>query len=428
MVYHKTMKNFISFFIVLGIIFNYFAEIVLSQENKEPQINYFRKNIRPINIKGDADFTDLKVLDKSIKGKRIVLLGEFTHGSKEINLLKNRIIKYLHQKHGFRVLLLESGIGEIYSTNFLRDSLTNRQMLNAGLVGPWRTVEFLELMDYLKINKNLKVGGFDVQKSGRAFANSLESLIDKNKNLSRDVETRNIEIVSKLENRRTTIDAAVIQEKEKLVADYQQIIQAIEVNQKTLETDGWNLERREIIKRTIENRIEYLNYYQQFRTDNDFRKRFAARDSAMAENILRFANQIYPNEKIIISSHNYHIAKYNEKELVMGEILAEKFGDKAYSIGVFGGKGEITDNAGKAASMVLPTEENDIQNIINQLESDASFLNIPKKQEPETKWLFENIIVNNSFVNLDSQNKLILQKSFDGLIFIKQISPPQVIN
>lgn len=425
------MKKIISFIVVVRLVFISFVENAQCQGNEMKQNNFLRKNAHSINITGNSDYSDLKILDKVVKGKKIILLGEFTHGSKEINLLKNRIIAYLHQKYSFNVLLLESGIGEIYSTNFSRDSLSNRQMLNAGLVGPWRTLEYLELMDYLKERKRLKVAGFDVQKSGRTFSSVLESVLntfDKEKNLIADVETRNIEIVSKFENRKTPIDAAITQEKEKLVADYQEIIKGIEDNQKRLQTSGWSSEKLEIIKRTIENRVEYLNYYQQFRTDSDFRKRFSRRDSTMAENILWFASQIYPNEKIIVSAHNYHIAKYNEKELVMGKILAEKFGKEIYSIGIFGGRGEISNNAGKTESMISPTEENDVQNVINQINNAASFLRIPTKQKPETKWLFEDIVINNSFVNLDSDNKLVLQKSFDGLIFIHKISPSQSLN
>lgn len=422
------MQRIIGYILAIATISLFFAEVIQSQDLRyDEEKKFFRQNAHSVNIHNKTDFSDLRVLDKAFKNKRIVLLGEFTHGSKEINLLKNRIIAYLHQKHGFKVLLLESGIGEIYSANFLRDSLTNRSMLNGGLVGPWRTFEYLELMNYLKENQTLKVGGFDVQRTGRSFAGvlgKLFELVNKNNDLSSDVETRNLEITSKLENRKTPVDTALIQEKQKLTVDYQKIIKAINENQDSLQTRGWDLEKLKIIRRTLENRIEYLNYYQQFRTDNDFRKRFSARDSMMAENVLWFANQVYNKEKIIISAHNYHIAKHNDKELVMGEILAEKFGNNAFSIGIFGGKGEIADNAGKTESMASPTVESDIQTVINRINNDAVFLEIPKKPKTGTNWLFENITINNSFVNLDSDNKMILQKSFDGLILIQKVSPP----
>ncbi len=334
------MQKAFSFLISIGIFLVSFAQCIKGQDFQKNQTNFLRKNAHSVKITGNSDYSDLRVLDRAIKDKRVVLLGEFTHGSKEINLLKNRIIAYLHQKHGFNVLLVESGVGEVYSTNFLRDALSNRQMLNAGLTGPWRTLEYLELMDYLKERKTLKVAGFDPQRSGRTFAGVLKSAIgaiDQDKSLNAEVETRNLEIAAKFENRKTPIDAAIIADKEKLTADYQKIIRALDTNQKTLETAGWNPEKLKIIRRTIENRIEYLNYYQQFRTDNDFRKRFAARDRAMAENILWFADEVYRGEKIIVSAHNYHIAKDNEKESVMGARLAEKFGKAAYAIGVFGG-------------------------------------------------------------------------------------------
>ena len=39
----------------------------------------------------------------------------------------------------------------------------------SGLVGPWRTLEYVELMKYLRKTPGLHVGGYDVQRSGRTF-------------------------------------------------------------------------------------------------------------------------------------------------------------------------------------------------------------------------------------------------------------------
>lgn len=422
---HKTLK----FYPAILLLLSTFAFGVQAQSERAEQLKFLKKNSRPVKI-NNPDFSDLRMLDKVLKGKRIVLLGEFTHGSKEINLIKNRIIAYLHKNLGFNVLLLESGIGEVYQVELARDSLSNRQMIK-GLTGPWQTAEYLELMDYLKTNKNLKAGGFDVQRTGRSFSGVLSDILtsgDKRQPSGIEVEQRYTNLTAKLENRKHPIDSEIIREKEKLVSDYRNLLESIEDGNREIEEKAGNLTKLKIIKRIIENRIEYLNYYLQFRMDNDYRKRFAARDSLMAENVLFFANEIYKNEKIIISAHNFHIAKQNEKELVMGEVLAEKFGDSLYSIGIFGGSGELTNNAGKTETLMPPGEENNIQTFITALGREASFLDIPKRQNGKTSWLFQKIKVNNSFVNLDSTNELVLQESFDGLILINKISPPNFTN
>ncbi len=102
-------------------------------------------------------------LGNAIRNKRIVLLGEFTHGASEISTLRNDLIRYLHQKKGFNVILFESGIGEVVLNDFRKEKLSPKQM-TYGFIGPWRTQEFVELMTYVKSN-DLSIARFDVQRS-----------------------------------------------------------------------------------------------------------------------------------------------------------------------------------------------------------------------------------------------------------------------
>ena len=59
------------------------------------------------------DYSDLQPFADAIGHARIVALGEQTHGAREEYLLKTRLLKFLHQKMGFDVLLLESGFYDI---------------------------------------------------------------------------------------------------------------------------------------------------------------------------------------------------------------------------------------------------------------------------------------------------------------------------
>ena len=60
-----------------------------------------------------GDDSDLKAFAAAIGDARVVALGEQTHGGREEFLLKTRLLKYLHEKMGFEVLLLESGFYEV---------------------------------------------------------------------------------------------------------------------------------------------------------------------------------------------------------------------------------------------------------------------------------------------------------------------------
>lgn len=59
------------------------------------------------------DDSDLKAFADAIGDARVVALDEQTHGGREEFLLKTRLLKYLHKKMGFEVLLLESGFYDV---------------------------------------------------------------------------------------------------------------------------------------------------------------------------------------------------------------------------------------------------------------------------------------------------------------------------
>jgi erythromycin esterase len=62
-------------------------------------------SISPAN----EDFSDLQPLKQIIGDKRIVMLGEESHGDGNTFLAKTRLVKFLHQELGFGVIAFESG-------------------------------------------------------------------------------------------------------------------------------------------------------------------------------------------------------------------------------------------------------------------------------------------------------------------------------
>jgi erythromycin esterase-like protein len=56
------------------------------------------------------DFADLEPLRETLKGVRVVLLGEQNHGDGTTFLAKTRLIRFLHEKMGFDMLAFESGL------------------------------------------------------------------------------------------------------------------------------------------------------------------------------------------------------------------------------------------------------------------------------------------------------------------------------
>lgn len=383
-----------------------------------------REQCRSIQLDDGSDFADLEFLRELLEDKRVVLLGEPNHGSREIFLLKNRLIRFLHRELGYRVLLLESGIGEVYSLNYRRDELSEPSMLAAGLIGPWRSREFIDLMTYVKRTPSLYVGGYDVQRSGRSLGEILQSVSDVlgRSEFHTDIEDRFSDALPVLTNRQREFDAQTAEEVAELCADYATLSELISTNRSALTGETWSSEQVTILTETFRNRIAYLDYFSRFRRDNDFRRRWEARDRALAKNVSLFANQLFPDEKVIISGHNFHVARHNATENVMGELLAETFGDSMYSIGFFAGSGTFANNSRNPEQLGEPTVDNDIQRIIDRIDMPVAFLDVPDRPTAGTGWLFKDTVANHTFLDLDGRNTLTLGESFDGLMMIAEIS------
>ena len=412
-----TKYKIFSVIILLSLSYTY-GQGLTSNERK--LIRQSAANIEVDSLYENGNWSQLL---KQIKNKRIVLLGEFNHGSKEVYLSRNDLIKNLHEKLGFDVILFESGLGELAPMDIYRQKLS-AQYMTVGLIGGWRTLEFENLMEYIKI-KDISISGFDVQRSGGAFERFFEIVL-KSKSidtgLSRNLENRFNNIKKRLSSNTVPFDS-IQHSTLSLIEDYSRL-QNLLVSELNTEFD----KKLVLAKKTITNRITFLKYQLDFKNDKNWSKRWKARDLAMAENIEWLIESLYPNRKIIIIGHNFHIAKYNENEEVMGEFLKRSYNADMYSIGVFAKAGNYFDNSGREKKMSPPDSKRlDIKHVINNLDGNLNFLDIHSQSKKGFNWLFKKLIINDTFIDLSNSNEMVLSKHFDGLLLLNSVSTPKKI-
>lgn len=408
------MRKFLSLLIVTFLAFNLHAQILTKDQKKF-------LNANSVTISADSNFSAAKwkPIADQLKNKKIILLGEPNHSSKEVFQTRNSLIKYLHKELGIKIILVESGIGELALTDLEKQILSPTQMTN-GLVGSWRTKEFRELMAYVK-SENMSIAGFDVQRTGGSFTYLLKETAIKSKIDSihfYNLEQRYGVSRQELSNRKTVYDS-VSTRTNQLIKDYKKMADE-------LKNGSGDQSSREIkfCLITLKSRIKFLSYMLAFLKDRDLSKRWAARDSIMAENIEWLRENLYQNQSVIVIAHNFHVAKFNDEESVMGAILAARYGKEMYSLGVFAGSGSFLDNFGRPEQMIEPDSAAlDIKHIISGLRGSVNFINIGKPVRG-SEWLRQDIIVNDTFISLNERNKMILSKYFDGLLLIDKISPP----
>ena len=384
---------------------------------------YVNKSGHMIQSAAGATY-DFSFLKKEVKDKRIVAIGEFNHGSKEIFLLKNKLVKYLHEQLGYDLLLFESGIGEVMYADMARGKLPSKKMTNT-LVGPWMNESNDQLMDYVRQKASLTIGGFDVQRSGSAFVQVMNpyfaDVLSKTGIDIMSLEKQNHELRKRLLKKE--MSTRITAEKERLAVAYKKLVAYIYQNANTVFKEK-DKERRLLIN-VFQNRIAYIDYLYDFVIDGDWNKRWLKRDSIMAENIALYANILYPEKKVLVLAHNFHVSKFNPNEQVMGEYLQEKFGEAYYAFGIYGASGTYADNSRNPKQLAEPDGQNDLKRYIKLQSGEIHFIPIPNKPKAGAAWLFGNTKVTDTFNDLSNTENVQLNRWFDGLIFLKTISPAQ---
>ena len=120
----------------------------------------------------DADDADLAPLGRAVAGRRIVLLGEQTHGDGATFEAKARIIRYLHERHGFDLLVFESGLYDCRRTWVdARAGVALADSAGGCMFALWsNSAEVRPLLQYLDEAESsarpLELAGMDFQPSG----------------------------------------------------------------------------------------------------------------------------------------------------------------------------------------------------------------------------------------------------------------------
>lgn len=267
--------------------------------------------------------------------KRIIALGEATHGNKEFTQLKLSVFKQLIEQHDMRVFVIEGDMGGSSKVNsyIQGDEMTAEQAVSEIGFAIYRTQEMANIVEWMRSFNNgrepsdqIRFYGYDMQR----FDNSKEelfSILDKGApELSKEYTSLldNITDETMYDLGSDTVDSA-IKDMERLNTIMNEQKEAIEGLTSEMEF-VLAQQYAKCIKQNLELRI----------SDKDYG---TIRDAYMAENVEWIVNheeKFYDNKKIFITGHNGHIGKTTATvgtKKSMGELLAEKYGDEYFSMG-----------------------------------------------------------------------------------------------
>ncbi len=287
----------------------------------------------------DAAFAD------AFADRRVIGLGEATHGSREFFRLKHRILRHLVDRRGLRVVGLEANFSEALAIDDYvgHGAGDPGDALAAVHVWPWQTEEVVALLEWLRsFNEGrppadrVRVYGFDAQYTTGPVA-ALRSFF-------RRVDP---DFLDGIEGKLETVDddgQPVQDDVEPALAAADRLVDEIATRLGEREAsyvaatdrETWAQARRHC--RTIARATEHkraLNV-------DDLERAMAVRDRAMADTVAWILDH-EDADRIALWAHNGHVNRVEtrasgESAPSMGANLADRYGDEYYALGFeFGG-------------------------------------------------------------------------------------------
>jgi erythromycin esterase len=390
---------------------------------------------------GQMNFT---FIDEIATNNRFLFLGESSHGVADYNTFKVELIKYLHKKHDFDVLAFETGIAEA-SASFADMKVANSETaMKNGLYPIWHTEEVLPIFDYMKENRQsenpLILTGIDMQPGG-TFPEFVYNWFHKVDPKMAD-KVMNLEVMYRdnaFYSGELTKDNFA-EDKEEFLSGYQESIDFIEKHEKELQNVYPDLlELTTITKKTFENRVIALtDYYSIY--DLTSPKLMDIRDQMMADNLQWLMTTVYPDKKIIVWGHNYHIRDNNnqvESENInmaklepksMFQYLPIEIKENSYNLGLYMYEGSAAYNGGYeyvVNSKHGVYEKDSLEKLLNQASGKSVFINVEgQKENAGNSWMFQPLFALQAGME---KERFILKNHYDGIVLMKEVHSPKYI-
>ncbi|MCP4216355.1 MAG: erythromycin esterase family protein [bacterium] len=406
---------------------------------------WVRENAEPILSLTSDNYDDLQFLKPLLESKRIVQLGESGHGVKEFNMMKVRLIKFLHREMGYDIIAFESGIFECFNANRNIPTLTAERIMRNSIFPVWHTREGLRLFDYIKetydSERPLILAGFDTQMTSRqgvakrpAFLRDVVAAVDP----VYAEEVYNIDysfVHIYLDEGYGAMETYVMENKDALTGDYENMVAFFDTH-KNLLLQAYAGEPLVplIARQTAWSVTQFLE--QVYYADVPALYPVPIRDKGMADNVEYLLNVVYPDKKIINWAHNAHIRHNNDETInlfsyhgtkMMGTWLLQRHPDELYTIGIYMHQGEGADNVRKTYQITPPTNTGHLCYVLSLSGEEMCFTDMANQMQSDgNAWMFEEIIARDWGMTL-GRTRMVLRDQYHGILFINHVTAPDYL-
>ncbi|RZJ86481.1 MAG: erythromycin esterase family protein [Chryseobacterium sp.] len=275
-------------------------------------------------------FSKFNSVPDFLSDKKIIAIGEPTHGSKDAQVLRSELLKYLVTYRGFRTLALEafdkSGAANDYLIHGKGTASTPAKSLSMWFFNSEQTVELLSWMRNFNLTHPDKVRVFGTDVNYKFdFKSFKDSLVQ--------VNALDLKLVDSI----SAIDEQYLLKENPIPKNIARQLKSMvdHLNDQVLQNE------KPISKAVSPRYFEFLKYslltYRQaiggFILGNSGPEYY--RDSCMASNVGYIATHFSVAGKVLYAAHNGHIQKdRNYRHQTTGMFLANKYGKQYYAIGL----------------------------------------------------------------------------------------------
>jgi erythromycin esterase len=317
---------------ISGLLFALALPAAIAQTRSPEWDTWLTKNTSAITDKNASDdYADLAAFGAAIKDSHIILLDEQSHGEENVFALKARLVRYLHEKHGYQVLVLESGLYDVEHIWRTTDTAnTIRSQAPGNVFYLYANSPAMQgLFEYLQTQKQgnapLILSGMDSQHTGtyarQYLLNDLKNQLNKtgNTKLGNNIFwSKFAELSLALFNMDRTAPDTKTQEQ------YFQFMQQLKAAFPSSEQYFW--------QRIVASIEDQARRY--------WGNRHEHRSAVMGENLLSLLQHRYANQKIIVWGHFVHLNRSGlPRHGNLGHLVSDRFKDKAYVVHFTGNKG-----------------------------------------------------------------------------------------
>jgi len=280
---------------------------------------YKIESLKPFDNKYSADLT---FLDSVLHDKRIVFLGEASHGDGMSMQAKSMLINYLVQKLGFSVLIIESNIYEMQKMNSLLGNrkYDNTLLLKAGLsVHGYINEGDESLIKVWQLNKDrFSINGIDITYNSdyRLFLKSdlISAGLDRLKVKRYECLLGTFDLIAKC----LSCDKA-----DTLSREQDEFLDLSAHFLNHLGKGCKDARKNQLLWQTIKSNIGILNWIRQRTSVQTSKLHFwGPRDKYMYENFQWLLSNVYSEKKIIVSIATYHMSRNISSLPTMVDLLS----------------------------------------------------------------------------------------------------------